>query len=191
MAIIKNETLPNGIEIEYWRITSLTIIVNKKTTIELSGYLSQEKRDSEQEAEDTYKITRFIELDYDPNMSVTKAYSILKTLPEYEEANDVIDNWIINQAYYLEDVVMFEDDKYECLQAHISQADWTPPSVPALWRQIGEPGVIPEWVQPTGAQDAYNTGDKVIHNEKTWESLVDSNVWEPGTAGTENLWKEI
>lgn len=39
----------------------------------------------------------------------------------------------------------------------------------------------------TGAQDAYNTGDKVKHNDKTWESTVDANVWEPGVYG----WSEI
>ena len=30
-----------------------------------------------------------------------------------------------------------------------------------------------------------------MHNGKTWESLVDNNVWEPGAVGTESLWKEI
>jgi hypothetical protein len=24
---------------------------------------------------------------------------------------------------------------YKCLQAHTSQADWTPPAVPALWKK--------------------------------------------------------
>ena len=45
----------------------------------------------------------------------------------------------------------------------------------------------PEWVQPTGAHDAYNIGDKVTHNGKTWVSDVDNNVWEPGVYG----WKCI
>lgn len=26
---------------------------------------------------------------------------------------------------------------YECLQAHVAQADWTPPVTPALWKKIG------------------------------------------------------
>ena len=33
--------------------------------------------------------------------------------------------------------------------------------------------------------------DKVMHNGKKWESLVDNNVWEPGATGTESLWKEV
>ena len=39
--------------------------------------------------------------------------------------------------------------------------------------------VIPEFVQPTGAHDAYNIGDKVIFEGQTYESLVDANVYSP------------
>lgn len=45
----------------------------------------------------------------------------------------------------------------------------------------------PEWVQPTGAHDAYNKGDKVTHNDKKWTSDVDTNTWEPGVYG----WSEV
>lgn len=45
----------------------------------------------------------------------------------------------------------------------------------------------PEWVQPTGAHDAYAKGDKVTHNSKKWISDVDANVWEPGVYG----WTEV
>ena len=45
----------------------------------------------------------------------------------------------------------------------------------------------PEWVQPTGAQDVYNTDSKASHNEKHWESFVDSNVWEPGIYGRNEI----
>lgn len=111
-----------------------------------------------------------------------------------DDANNVsliFPEWAVGMLYPIGFRARYNGGLYSCNQLHTSQADWTPPLVPALWRQIGEPGVIPEWIQPTGAQDAYNTGDKVTHNDKTWESLVDANVWEPGTAGTENLWKEI
>jgi len=39
----------------------------------------------------------------------------------------------------------------------------------------------PDWVQPTGAQDAYRTGERVTHNGSTWHTLNDFNVFEPGT----------
>ena len=56
----------------------------------------------------------------------------------------------------------------------------------AIGRQDGDP-----WVQPTGAHDAYSLGITVTHGGKTWESLADNNVWEPGVIGTESLWKEV
>lgn len=37
----------------------------------------------------------------------------------------------------------------------------------------------------------YSKGDKVTHNGKTYESLIDNNIWEPGVIGTEGQWKEI
>ena len=51
-------------------------------------------------------------------------------------------------------------------------------------------GAILPWVQPDST-NPYAKGDKVTHIGKTWESLVDNNVWEPGAVGTENLWKEV
>ncbi|MSS45278.1 hypothetical protein FYJ43_04300 [Cutibacterium sp. WCA-380-WT-3A] len=47
-------------------------------------------------------------------------------------------------------------------------------------------GGYAQWAQPTGALDAYRLGDLVTHGGKTWESTVDSNVWEPGVAN----WRE-
>lgn len=46
---------------------------------------------------------------------------------------------------------------------------------------------LAEWVQPTGAHDAYPLGWQVEHEGKVWESLVSANVWEPGVSG----WREI
>ena len=42
-----------------------------------------------------------------------------------------------------------------------------------------EPTTYPEWVQPTGAHDAYNTGDIVIYNGTLYKSVIDGNVWAP------------
>ena len=48
---------------------------------------------------------------------------------------------------------------------------------------------IPDFVQPTGAHDAYQKGDKVKFEGKVYESLIDSNAYSPSAypAG----WKEI
>lgn len=36
-----------------------------------------------------------------------------------------------------------------------------------------------EWVQPTGAHDAYKAGDVVTYQNETWRSTQDGNVWSP------------
>lgn len=78
------------------------------------------------------------------------------------------------------------DALYKCIQAHTTQADWQPSITPALWVRVYVEE-YPEWVQPTGAADAYNEGDKVSHNDKHWVSLINGNVWEPNIA---NTWEE-
>lgn len=46
----------------------------------------------------------------------------------------------------------------------------------------------PEWIQPTGAHNAYAKGAKVTHAGKRWISDVDANTWEPGVYGwTEHI----
>ena len=53
---------------------------------------------------------------------------------------------------------------------------------------MAEPGTIPIWKQPTGAQDAYMTGDKVHYPDAdgpVYVSTVDNNVWQPGVYGWE------
>lgn len=77
---------------------------------------------------------------------------------------------------------------YKCVQAHHSQSDWTPDVAVSLWTTASDPAIeFPEWSQPVGAHDAYQTGDKVSHNNKHWESSVDNNVWEPSVYG----WTEV
>lgn len=56
------------------------------------------------------------------------------------------------------------------------------------WRLAWEPtSVVPRWIQPTGAHDAYSVGDKVTHDNQLWVSTLDANVWAPGVAGWESL----
>ena len=73
--------------------------------------------------------------------------------------------WAIGRAYATGDRVQYNGTLYKCVQAHTSQADWTPGATPALWVAVSIEE-YPEWVQPTGAHDAYNTGDKVSYNGK-------------------------
>lgn len=47
----------------------------------------------------------------------------------------------------------------------------------------------PEYVKPTGAHDAYNTGDKITYNGKHYECIFDGCVWNPDEYPTG--WKEV
>ena len=102
------------------------------------------------------------------------------------ETIELFPNWKADMPYVANYRVRFNDILYKCVQPHTSQENWTPDITPALWTRVSL-DEFPEWIQPTGAQDAYMTGDKVSHNEKHWVSTVDNNVWEPGVYG----WDEI
>lgn len=91
----------------------------------------------------------------------------------------VYPQWRPGHAYAVNDVVVKDSTLYRIVQAHTSQADWLPDATPALYTAYTPPGQVAEWVQPTGAQDAYNTGDRVLFNGSTYESLINANTWSP------------
>ena len=85
-------------------------------------------------------------------------------------------------------ILRYGNDIYRIIQSHTTQDDWTPDKTPALFTKISLEE-FPQWVQPTGAHDAYNKGDKVSDDGKHWISEIDGNVWKPGTVpGT---WTEV
>ena len=164
--------------------------------------------------------------------------------------------WTAGEAVGVGDRRYYAPRLYKVIQAHTTQADWTPDVTPALWAVLGDPGeagtiddpitaargmeyeyglyyldtedgktylcerigeepgnkiilqylpheligqyfsaaesgeteepaepdtgdTYPEWVQPTGAHDAYNTGDRVTYNGRVYESTMDGNTWSP------------
>lgn len=44
--------------------------------------------------------------------------------------------WAAGVAYAVNDEVTYQGSTYRCLQAHTSQAGWTPTAVPALWQAV-------------------------------------------------------
>lgn len=90
--------------------------------------------------------------------------------------------------YEVDNRVSYNGLLYKCLTSHTSQSTWTPSDSPSLWVRVDNPEEeYPEWIQPLGSTDSYQTGAKVSHNEKHWISIVDGNVWEPGVYG----WSEV
>lgn len=100
------------------------------------------------------------------------------------EAVQLFPLWDASAAYTADDRVRYDGTLYRCLQAHTAQETWMPADAPSLWAKvlIPDPDTVPAWEQPD-AVNAYSKGDRVIHNGKTWISLIDGNVWEPGVYG--------
>lgn len=90
--------------------------------------------------------------------------------------------WISGYTYEKGDRVRYRGELYKLIQAHTSQADWTPVTAPSLFAKIlpGQSGEIGEWVQPDST-NGYSIGDRVTYNGKLWESIVNNNVDVPGT----------
>lgn len=100
-----------------------------------------------------------------------------------------------HDAYNTGDIVNYNGTLY---QSTINGNVWSPDVYPAGWTVYEaatepeepepepepdpdpeEPTTYPEWVQPTGSHDAYNTGDIVNYNGTLYRSLIDGNVWSP------------
>ncbi len=152
--------------------------------------------------------SRRLELDTRISRSDRVALDYIKGLPGFAEAypefaaefaavkgeSETVDSAIteaksewelrIGEPVEAGDIIIHKGVRYWALQPHTLQEDWVPGEVPALYKRIGDEGdEWPEWVQPTGAHDAYNKGDKVSHDGKHWVSDVDANVWAPGVYG--------
>lgn len=98
------------------------------------------------------------------------------------EAVELFEVWAADTEYTVDQRVRHGYKLYRCVQSHTSQSGWEPDKTPALWTEVAKPGEIPVWKQPTGAQDAYNKGDKVHYPDAdgpVYVSTIDNNVWSP------------
>lgn len=196
--------MKDGIARTRHRIDRITHIIDDQTTFEVVS------NDDNGGSVYVWQVSN----EYDSTIDIDRAYEILSNLDSMAEYVDPVDEvlpllpddiaeqvtelfhpWEAGVAYEVGDRRKHSGKLYKCVQAHTSQEGWEPPDAPALWTRTGEdpddPTGIPEWVQPTGAQDAYSAGDKVTHVGRTWLSLVNGNVWEPGAPGTEGIWAEV
>ena len=94
------------------------------------------------------------------------------------QAVELFPQWVTGRAYAVDDRLQYKNVLYRVVQAHTSQADWTPDITPALFVVVSL-DEWPEFVQPTGAHDAYKKGDKITFNGKHYISLIDANVYSP------------
>jgi len=91
--------------------------------------------------------------------------------------------WIVGEQVEVGWMRIYNGVKYEVIQAHQTQSDWTPPAtLSVLWKLYSEVSDIPVFVHPTGAHDVYMKGDKVHFptiTDPVYESLIDNNSWSP------------
>jgi len=154
--------------------------------------------DAPQDLIDQYKqdgFTEFLEcylvLYKPPEAEVLKEKldSIAADLPDEiaVEHVDLYPVWMEGMALKANDRIQHEGGLYRVQQAHTAEH---PPSVntAALYTRINAPGAVQAWV--TG--QSYSKDAQVAHGGKTWISMVDNNVWEPGAAGVfDSIWKEV
>lgn len=141
-------------------------IITKKTLDKMAAMLGQAKINSVSNTDE-------------------QALEVQSLYPEWETLAE-------GTMLHVGDRVNYQGFLYNVLQEHQKQATWNPVDAPSLFAKVLIPDedIIPEWEQPDST-NPYMKGDKVTHNGQTWESLVDGNVWEPGAAGTESLWKVV
>lgn len=123
----------------------------------------------------------------------------MRKIVEAGKADDVIrvaalfEAWSTGRAYEAGDTVLWEGQPMTCLTAHSTEVhpDWTPETAPSLWRAWHGCSVdtaLP-WVQPTGAHDAYMTGEYMIWSGGLWLCRVDGTVHTPGEL--ETAWEAV
>lgn len=109
--------------------------------------------------------------------------TFLATVPdeEVESVKVLFPQWKVGTHYEMNTRVRFKENVYKILQAHTSQEDWMPDVAVSLYAPLlidEETNEILEWVQPDST-NPYMIGDRVIFEEKIYESLIDNNTWSP------------
>lgn len=114
------------------------------------------------------------------NMNDDQALNCMSIFPLWEEG----------VTYSEGNRVKYEGKLYKVLQDHTSQSDWLPTIATSLYVEISDPNIeYPEFVQPTGSQDAYSKGSKITFEGIKYVSLIDNNVWSP--VSYPSGWEEV
>lgn len=94
MALKKEIELDNGVTVNYHRIVSINKITNVSNIIEVASYTNEQKREEEKEAIENgtemnvFINTQYINAEYDETSTIENTYEYLKTLEQFEDAED-------------------------------------------------------------------------------------------------------
>lgn len=86
----------------------------------------------------------------------------------------------IGQQVSVGERLWYDGKLYKVVQAHTASSEWVPDHNPALYTEVSIEE-WPEFVQPTSAETAYNTGDKVTFEGQHYICLIDNCTWSPAT----------
>ena len=91
MAIYKSIRQDDGVTTSYHRILYVTKTVNRQNSIAVLSYVDEMARNDEKGSVliQPYSKAVTYETAYDDNMTIANAYAYLKTLPIFENAEDV------------------------------------------------------------------------------------------------------
>ena len=106
---------------------------------------------------------------------------LIDLIPEPSaEVLEIVDQWEPDHKYLKGHYLKDNGKLYKVLQGHQSQSDWKPDKSPSLYAPLltDLSGAVLPWVQPEST-NPYMKGDRVKYNGKTYESLIDNNVWSP------------
>lgn len=118
-------------------------------------------------------------------LKVAKIIALDLTDEQAVEVSDLYPEFEIGHEYKIGDRFQYNRSLFKVNQAHTSQAQWVPgeTGTESLYTNLmlDESG-YQIWKQPTGAHDAYNTGDVVRYpdaNGQLYKSTINGNVWAP------------
>lgn len=127
-----------------------------------------------------------------------RSEAIRQKVEEIKSEPDPIDapkaEWVNKDDILTDD----EGVEYRVIQSHRRNPDWVLSETPALYQEIQVPDEgeeYPNWVQPTGGHDAYNTGDTVVYESehgRIWTSKIDANTAIPdGDVPHNRYWEPV
>jgi hypothetical protein len=95
-------------------------------------------------------------------------------------------DWIAGEQVFIDTIRVYEGVEYKCTQAHVTQAGWEPPNVPALWAIVTDPTA--EWGYPI----SYEIGDEVDYLGNVYRCLqahTSQAGWTPTIVPA--LWEQL
>ena len=115
MALKKDIRQIDGVTTSYHRILFLQQMINHHNSIAVASYVDAAARDAEKMniLTQPYKASKTYETAYDESMTIKSAYEYLKTLPEFEGAEDVYEDPINEESTEVEETLTDEEGSTE------------------------------------------------------------------------------